>query len=222
MLITFSGIVGSGKSTNAKQAHRFLQEAGYAAVYLRFRFLKARRILRALFAKKPPAVSPLPKKAKPQRHATALRRQALLKLTLTRTVGYLWRIILFRIFAAIRLRRKIIIVDRFYYDSLVHYSLTGRRERFFLRLIKAALPIPQLALMLIARPQTILRRRPNYDGAYVQQLHRHYQQMAQEFPHLIVLQTDSFNNLTANISQQVRQTVARVGEANPLQAEMLL
>jgi len=222
MLITFSGIVGSGKSTNAKQAHRFLQEAGYPAVYLRFRFLKARRILRALFAKKQHAVSPLPKKAKSQRNAMALRRQAILKLTLTRTLGYLWRIILFRIFAAIRLRGKIIILDRFYYDSFVHYSLTGPRERFCLWLIKAALPVPQLALMLIARPQSILPRRPNYDGAYVRQLYRHYQQMVQEFPHLIVLQTDSFKNLTASISQLMRQTVARAGEANPLQPEMLL
>jgi len=222
MLITFSGIVGSGKSTNAKQAHRFLQEAGYPAIYLRFRFLKARRILRALFVKKQHAVSPLPKQAKPQRHATALRRQAIRKLTLTRTLGYLWRIILFRIFAAMRWRRKIIIVDRFYYDSLVHYSLTGPSERFYLRLIKTALPVPQLALMLIARPQTILHRRPNYDSAYIKQLYHNYQQMVQEFPHLIVLQTDNLNNLTAAISQRVRQTVARAGEANPLQPEMLL
>lgn len=222
MLITFSGIVGSGKSTNAKQTHRFLQEAGYPAVYLRFRFLKARRILRALFTKKHQAISPVPRKTKAPRHTTTLRHQAILKLTLTRTMAYLWRIMLFRIFAAIRLRRKIIILDRFYYDSLVHYSLTGRFERFYLVLIKTALPRPQLALMLIAPPRTILHRRPNYDGAYVQQLYHNYLQLTKTFPHLIVLQTDNFNNLTANISQHVRQTVARAGEANPLQPEMLL
>lgn len=222
MLITFSGIVGSGKSTNAKQTHRFLQEAGYPAVYLRFRFLKARRILRALLGKKHQVLSPMAKKTKPPRHTTKLRHQAILKLTLTRTVVYLWRIMLFRIFAAIRLRRKIIIVDRFYYDSLVHYSLTGWFERLYLGLIKATLPRPQLALMLIAPPRTILHRRPNYDGAYVQQLHHNYLRLTQTFPYLVVLQTDNFKNLTANISQHVRQTVARTGQANPLQPEMLL
>jgi thymidylate kinase len=222
MLITFSGIVGSGKSTNAKQAHRFLQEAGYPAVYLRFRFLKAQRILRALLENEQHAAPPAREKAKSQRAAPSLRRQAIIKLTLARTLGYLWRISMFRIFAAIRLRRKIIILDRFYYDSLVHYSLTGRRERFYLWLLKIALPVPTLALMLTARPQTILRRRPNYEGAYVRKLYRNYQQMAREFPHLIVLQTDSFKNISAKLSQHLRQTIAREGKANPLQPEALL
>lgn len=222
MLITFSGIVGGGKSTNAKQAHRFLQEAGYPVVYLRFRFLKSRRLLRALFAHGHNTAPPARDKAKAKRADMPLRRQALLKLTLTRTLGYLWRIIMFRIFAAIRLRRKIIIIDRFYYDNLVHYALTERRERFYLWLIKRALPVPQLALLLIARPQTILQRRPNYDGAYIRQLYRNYQQLAQEFPYLTFLQTDSFKNLTADISHHLCRTVARTGEANPPQPRVLL
>jgi len=222
MLITFSGIVGGGKSTNAKQAHRFLQEAGYPAVYLRFRFLKSRRLLRALFARGDNIAPPVRERVKPKRTDMPLRRQAMIKLTLTRTLGYLWRIIMFRIFAAIRLRRKIIVIDRFYYDSLVHYSLTHWRERFYLWLIKRALPVPQLALLLIARPPTILQRRPNYDNAYVRQLYRNYQQLAREFPHLIFVQTDSFKNLTAQISHHLRRTVARAGNANPLQPKVLL
>lgn len=220
MLITFSGIVGSGKSTNAKQVHRFLQEAGYPSVYLRFRFLKARKILRALFRKNHHALTP--KKAKPAHHSAALRHQAILRLTLTRTLVYLWRIVLFRLFATLRLRRKIIVIDRFYYDSLVHYALSGRLERLYLQLIKIVLPTPQLALMLIARPQTILRRRPNYDSTYIQQLHQHYQQMIHAFPYLVVLPTDNVNNLAANILHQVHQTVAHASKANPLQPQMLL
>ena len=221
MLITFSGIVGSGKSTNAKQAHRFLQEAGYPAVYLRFRFLKSRRILRALFTKEQNTAPSVSEKAKPNRAAGPRRRQAITKLTLARTLGYLWRISIFRIFAAIRLRRKIIVIDRFYYDSLVHYYLTGRRERFYLWLMKKALPVPKLALLLIAHPKTILRRRPNYDRTYVRQLYRNYQQIAREFPHLLVLPTDSFKNLTADLSQHLRRIVMRAGESDSLKPKVL-
>jgi len=222
MLITFSGIVGGGKSTNAKQASRFLQEAGYSVVYFRFRFLTARRIFQSLFMKRKAAVAP-PSKEKPEKTKTEAppRRRKLVKLTLARTLGYLWRILIFRIFAAVCLRQKIIIIDRFYYDSLAHYSLAGYRERFYLTLLKKALPVPNLAMMLLARPQTILRRRPNYDGEYIHRLYRRYQQVAREFPHVIVLRTDSLQNLTAIILQHVRQAVTPERHSGPLPRQVL-
>jgi hypothetical protein len=62
--------------------------------------------------------------------------------------------------------------------------------------------------MFIAEPKVILRRRPHYDGEYIHRLHRNYSQIAQEFPHLIVIKTDSFNHVTATIAQYVSQAVA--------------
>jgi len=222
MLITFSGIVGSGKSTNAKQACRFLQDTGYSVVYFRFRFLTTQKIFQSLFTKKKTAVAP-PSKEKPEKTKTEAtpRHRKLVKLTLARTFVYLWRILIFRLFAALRLRRKIIIIDRFYYDSLAHYSLTGCRERFYLTLLKKALPVPNLAMMLLARPQTILRRRPNYDGEYIHRLYRRYQQVAHEFPRVIVLRTDSLQDLTAIILQHVRQAVTRERHGGPLPRQVL-
>ncbi|MCG3118667.1 MAG: Thymidylate kinase [bacterium] len=222
MFITFSGIVGSGKSTNAKQAYRFLQESAYPVVYLRFRHLTARKILRAWFKKKKePAVAAAPGKPPKRRSETSLRQQAMIKLTLARTMGYLWRIIMLRLFLAARLRRKIVIIDRFYYDSFVHYTLSGYRERFYLSVLKRALPTPNLALLLIARPQTILRRRPNYDETYVLQLYSHYKKIIQSFPHLVVIKTDNLKELSATITAHIRQTLARAGEAAPRPRKML-
>lgn len=222
MLITFSGIVGSGKSTNAKQAYRFLQESAYPVVYLRFRHLTARKILRTWFKKKKePAISPAPEKMKKRRTDAPLRQQPMIKLTLLRTLGYLWRIVILRLFLAVRLRRKIVIIDRFYYDSFVHYTLGGYRERFYLSVLKKALPKPNLALLLIARPQTILRRRPNYDETYVLQLYSHYKQVIQSFSHLVVIKTDSLKELSATITAHIRQTLAHEGKAAPRQWEVL-
>jgi len=222
MLITFSGIVGSGKSTNAKQAYRFLQEQGLSVVYLRFRFLTFGKIFQPLSEKKQTtAGSPSQRKLKKRRAHEPLRRQPFVELTLGRALGYFCRSLIFRIFAASRLRRKIVILDRFYYDSLVHYKLQSRRERFYLMLLKKALPAPNLALMLIARPQIILRRRPNYDGEYVHQLYQNYKQVAHEFPNIVILPTDSFKNLTGMIAQHLRQTVSREGNADVIQREVL-
>ncbi|MDZ7363068.1 MAG: hypothetical protein ONB46_20450 [candidate division KSB1 bacterium] len=221
MLITFSGIVGGGKSTNAKQACRFLQDAGYAAVYFRFRFLTARRIFRSVFIKKHATVAPSKEKPKKIKTETSPRWRKLGKLTLARALGYLWRILIFRFFAAVWLRRKIIVIDRFYYDSLAHYSLTGCRERFYLTLLKKALPVPDLAMMLLARPQTILQRRPHYDREYIHQLYHRYQQVAQEFPQVMVLRTDSLQNLTTIILQHVRQAVTRELHSGPLHRQVL-
>lgn len=207
MLITFSGIVGGGKSTNAKQAHHLLQESGYRVVYLRFRFLTWRNFFRPLPERKRPVLaSPSPEKKK---NSQPLRRRPMVKLNFARTLGYFWRITIFRVFMAVRLRGKIVVVDRFYYDNFVHYALKGKRERFYFLLLKKILPVPSLALVLIARPQTILRRRPHYDGDYVQQLYHHYTRLAQDFPNLIMLRTDCLKDLTATISQHVRQAIAR-------------
>jgi thymidylate kinase len=207
MLITFSGIVGSGKSTNAKHVFKFLQEQGYPAVYIRFRFLTWRKIFRPLPTKK--KRSHAQKKAAPKAHDKPLRCQATASLTLVRFFGYLWRTLIFRAFVRMRLRQKIAIMDRFYYDSFTHYKLTSRAERVYLGILKKAMPEPDLALMLIAEPKVILRRRPHYDAAYVRELFLNYTQVAREFPNVVTIKTDNFSALTGTIAQHVHNALQR-------------
>jgi thymidylate kinase len=207
MLITFSGIVGSGKSTNAKHVFKFLQEQGYPAIYIRFRFLTWRKIFQPLPAKrKRPHAH---KKAAPKAHDKPLRCQPTVPLTLVRFLGYLWRTLIFRTFVRLRLRQKIAIMDRFYYDSFTHYKLTSRTERIYLWILKKAMPVPDLALMLIAEPKVILRRRPHYDAGYVRELYLNYTQIAREFPHLVTIKTDHFGALTVAIVQHVHNALQR-------------
>jgi thymidylate kinase len=207
MLITFSGIVGSGKSTNAKHVFKLLQKQGYPAVYIRFRFLTWRKIFQPLSAKKKNTMAR--GKAQPQAQDKPLRCQPMVPLTLIRCLGYLWRTLIFRVFALIRLRQKIAIVDRFYYDSFTHYQLTSRAVRLYLWILKKAMPVPDLALMLIAEPKAILKRRPHYDAGYVRELFLNYTQVAREFPDLVVIKTDRFDTLTATIEQHVLNALQR-------------
>ncbi len=208
MLITFSGIVGSGKSTNAKHVFKFLQEQGYPAVYIRFRFLTWRKIFQPLSTKrKHPRAH---KKAVPKAHDKPRRCQPTVPLTLVRFLGYLWRTLIFRAFVRIRLRQKIAIMDRFYYDSFTHYKLASRAERSYMWVLKKAMPVPDLALMLIAEPKVILRRRPHYDAGYVRELFLNYTQIAREFPNLVTIKTDHLGGaLTVAIVQHVHNTLQR-------------
>ena len=209
MLTTFSGIVGSGKSTNAKHALRLLQDLEYPVLYLRFRFLIWRKIFQPLpVVKKGDASAPSQKKAAKISAEENLRQQAVRTLTLWRALGYAWRILGFRFFFALRLRRKIVVLDRFYYDNFVHYEFSGARERFYLTMLQHLMPRPDLALFFIATPHTILQRRPHYEAEYVRQLHQQYCKVAKEFPHLIVIPTDSFAGLTEKVTQHVRRVVA--------------
>ena len=51
MLVTFSGMVGSGKTTNAKKALQILHEIGYSPYYLRFRLINWRDLFKSPAAK---------------------------------------------------------------------------------------------------------------------------------------------------------------------------
>jgi thymidylate kinase len=207
MLITFSGIVGSGKSTNAKHVFKFLQEQGYPAVYIRFRFLTWRKIFRPLPTKrKRPHAQ---KKAAPKAHDKPLRCQPTVPLTLVRFLGYLCRTLIFRAFVRMRLRQKIAIMDRFYYDSFTHYKLMSRAERVYLWILKKAMPAPDLALMLIAEPKVILRRRPHYEAGYVRELYLNYTQIAREFPNLVTIKTDHLDALSVAILQHLHNALQR-------------
>lgn len=207
MLITFSGIVGSGKSTNAKHVFKFLQEQGYPAVYIRFRFLTWQKIFQPLPAKRKRRHAH--KKAAPKAQDKPLRCQPAVPLTLVRFLGYLWRTLVFRAFVRMRLRQKIAIMDRFYYDSFTHYKLASRAERSYLWILKKAMPTPDLALMLIAEPKVILRRRPHYDAAYVRELFLNYTQVAREFPNLVTIKTDQVGALTVTIVQHLHNALQR-------------
>lgn len=127
-------------------------------------------------------------------------------------MGYLWRMFIFRIFAWLRLRQRITIINRFFYDNFAHYHLTGRIERFYLWVLKKTMPVPDLALILIAEPKVILGRRPHYDAEYVHELCQSYLQVVREFPNLVVIRTDNVDNLSATIAQRVEAAVGLVPE----------
>jgi len=212
MLITFSGIVGSGKSTNAKTAHRILRKKAYPAAYFRFRFLSWRKLFQPLQFERKKKSAAAHRGVRAERSAPeTLRNREIRVLSFARFLGYLWRILGFRMFIRLRLRHAIGICDRFFYDSFVHYRLTRRRERFYFKILKHILPKPDLALMFVAHPKNIIERRQHYDPDYLHRLSERYAAIVREFPNITVIRTDEFDGLDITIAEHLQSAVAANG-----------
>ncbi|MGH7496624.1 MAG: hypothetical protein ACREOO_30095 [bacterium] len=168
MLVTFSGIVGSGKTINSKKSLRWLRQAGYEPYYLRFRRLGWRTLLRT------PAPSPWKERETyaSQEPRVEKRRSSMRKpprrldtgkrLTLLLTLGYTLRAMQFRLFVFLHHRRHLIVLNRYFYDSFAHFRITTPTERKYLHWLLAVIPQPALPFMLVLRPETAHRRKPFY------------------------------------------------------------
>jgi len=182
MLITVSGMVGSGKSTTAASVVDLLATAGLKPRYLRFRYLQLfgfRRIARS----RPTSVG-TDREVQQRGTGFALRR-----LTAILTAGYAVRVVAFW-FSGIGRASRCDVLDRYFYDSFVHYELTSVRERLYMGLLRRLMPRPDLAILLVASDSTILTRRGNYAVEYVGTIGRRYADLRTFFPNLICVSTD--------------------------------
>lgn len=206
VLITFSGIVGSGKSTSAKRTCQWLQAQGFPVTYLRFRRLRWRHFFQ-------PAGQRIGGALKNRLDASSsgdhtLRQPRVRTLGLAHVALYLWRALVFRIYLATRLRARIVVSDRYFWDNLAHYHLRSSRERRYFRLLCRLIPQPGLSLMLIAGAATIHQRRPNYDLQALEGLVTRYRRLCDMVPGLQRIETDSFDGMDARIQNLLQQKLA--------------
>jgi thymidylate kinase len=189
--ISISGIVGSGKSTVARHLLQKLQNTRATAEYVRFQTLPCFTLLRRGGHEAKPR--PLPAREQPGGPQGAVRWAGYRRrrLTLTAASSYAARTVLFRLYLLTKPADSVLVVDRYFYDSLAHCHLTSRTERFFLRVLKRLVPDPDVALVLLASPATIAMRRPNYASEYVEQVLRGYGNVANHFLNVSTLSTDS-------------------------------
>ena len=183
MLITISGMVGSGKSTTADVMMDSLSGAGLKPQYLRFRYLGLLGFSRTGRSQPDPQDGA-------ERSGQRGRGFALRQLTPALALGYAGRILAFR-FSRIGNPSRCDILDRYFYDNFVHYRLTSKAERFYAWVLRQLIPRPDAAILLVASDETISSRRPNYANEYVVTVGRQYLQLEKLFPHLIPIRTDA-------------------------------
>jgi thymidylate kinase len=170
MLITFSGPDGSGKSTLVC-ALRSALEADGATVVVRHMnrgvgvYAAARALRDRIRGPGRPARATLEGAAQGTRWA-ALRR-ALVWNKPWRRIVYLADLVIFAAFRlyVVRVRRRILIMDRYFYDTLA--DVAGPRCWPWLRLLAWLTPRPDVAVLLATRPEEAYARKGEHSVAYL-------------------------------------------------------
>lgn len=200
--VALSGVVGAGKSTTAKAVVRQLRSAGYPAESVRFQDFTRLRGRRAADA--------LSETVELDRAGTRWSGYERRGLSFRVAAGYALRTLVFRA----RLRRwshdTILVFDRYFYDSLVHFDLP--RAGLSLRLLMGVIPTPTVAALLLVRERTILERRPRYSPEYVRQATQGYEELPERIPGLLVLRTDDLAPTADDVADRiVAGVLTRVG-----------
>jgi hypothetical protein len=201
MLITVSGIDGSGKGTTVKDLERLLNGMGIPARRLRFRSLSAFEMLGWPF-----------RTERAPRHRGAVdstsgspRRVGFQPPTLSAalTCGYVARIVAFHVFHH-RHSGRCTVLDGYFYDNLALYGLRSRRERMYAALLQWLMPVPHLAILLVASPQAISERRPYLAGEFVTGASRGYARLRERCPQLVEIRTDGGSVASEKLDLLVR------------------
>lgn len=180
VLICFTGVDGSGKTSHAKRLLEFLQEKGYSGNYtwagsrpvFLYLFLGATRVLGYWkTVKKGDWMDPLEKAP----------------LEIRERLGALYRLLLyvdFEITTSLKIRiplysGKIVICDRYVYDLIMELMLSNLYTSKYGKLLLRTTPCPRKVFFADAQLDIIIQRRPDSNRQRVLAKRNVYRKLAQ-------------------------------------------
>jgi thymidylate kinase len=201
VLITVSGMVGSGKSTAVNDLVRLLEDRGIAATDVQFQSLPCFAYLGG--RRRSRTARPAPS-AQTQRWSKYRRRS----LSVTAACTYVARIVAFQLYRW-RSDTRCFVTNRYFYDNFVHYRLSSRLERFLAAVLRPLIPKPDLALLVVASPAEIRGRRPHYSPEYLAQVAGAYERLPERFPNLVVVRSDLPDRAVTQMHPVLERTLDR-------------
>lgn len=220
MLITFSGLDGAGKSTliawlkdtleREERPVAVLHINTHVGLYAYARFVRD-RALRLAGVSPPPRPTVYTDAIASNGGARGLRwvyrqvRRALVWSKVLRQVIYPIDLMLFigYRFYVERLRKRILIMDRYFYDSLV--DVANGRNWGSLRLLKRITPTPDVALLLDVPPERAFGRKREQPYEYLERRWRAYQILFPMVRSAVVLANHDLDAAKATLYQVVTE-----------------
>jgi thymidylate kinase len=214
MLITFSGLDGSGKSTlidflrdslekddqKVAIAHMNYDIGLYSA--LRFLVDKLRGRAKVRRQTHPPRKVT----QKGLRSIAARLRYQLVWNKAVRFLVYPLDVLIFLVyrFYVERLNRQVLIMDRYFYDTLV--DVTGGRRSLGLRFLSWLTPTPNLSVFLDISPEEAVSRKNEYPVDYLSRRRLSYHRLMSELPDVLMLSTSQDLDFTRTyVTSAVRE-----------------
>lgn len=180
LLISFSGVDGSGKSTQIENLRSALHNAGLSTRLLAFwdNVVVGVKYREGFVHKVYKSERGIGAPGKPvNRQDKNVRRWY---LTIARHALYLLDAINLRRIVSREKRSgaDVIILDRYIYDELSNLNLANPLSRGFVKLVHGFVPRPDVAYLLDADPVAAYARKPEYPPEFMQKCRRTYFELA--------------------------------------------
>src|SRR5689334_7515037 len=181
LLISFSGVDGSGKSTQIESLRSALHAAGLKTTLLAFwdNVVVGVKYREGFVHKVYKSERGIGAPGKPVNRRDKNMRGWY--LTLARHFLYFLDAVNLRRIIRREMRHPradVIICDRYIYDELSNLNLESRLSRRFVRLIARLVPLPDLAYLLDADPVAAYARKPEYSVEFMKKCRRSYYELA--------------------------------------------
>jgi len=189
VLVSFSGLDGSGKTTQIANAREMLVRRGRRVVILAFwdnvvvgKNYREEFVHRVYGSEKGVGSPERPVKRN-DKNVQAWY------LTLARHALYLLDAIHLRcvIQRAWRRGADVILIDRYVYDEFANLPLENRLSRAFIHIVSWLVPRPHLALLLDADPEAARARKPEYPLEFMRKCRRSYFRLSRILTNLTII-----------------------------------
>lgn len=195
MLITFSGLDGSGKTTHSKLTMHFLKSKGIKTKYIHIQQNSLFNIIGKIMNVTPKIKKNIVNKEFDIKN-DSLSRKTILFL---RQLSYFLDILIFGSYMLFNYG-KVLICDRYFYDMLVQAKYFGIKNKLFYKLYSKSIPKPDIPILLDVKPEIAFKRAKEYNLDYYINKRKEY-----NMPFLILIESEKIKETQNKIEEIINK-----------------